>query len=142
MSQTYANHARYFPLFHFVAFPLLTINLGVAIAGAVRAPGLASLWQVVLAFTFICMLLASRLMALRVQDRVIRLEERLRLTRVLPADLQGRIEALKPRQLVALRFAPDDEVVELVRQVLDGKLSEQKEIKQAIRNWQADYLRA
>jgi hypothetical protein len=87
-------------------------------------------------------LLAARLMALKVQDRVIRLEERLRLARVLPADLQGSIETLRTGHLVALRFAPDDEVVELVRQVVAGKLNNQKEIKMAVRNWRPDYLRA
>ncbi|MEK7381539.1 MAG: DUF6526 family protein [Gemmatimonadota bacterium] len=140
--QNHANHPKYFPLYHFVAFPILTINLGVAVAGIVKAPSLATTWQLVMAFGFLCVLLAARLMALKVQDRVIRLEERLRLARVLPADLRGALETLRPSHLVALRFAPDDEVVELVRQVVAGKLNEQKEIKQAIRNWRPDYLRA
>lgn len=142
MSQDYANHPKYFPLFHFVAFPLLTINLAIAVRAVFKAPSLATGWGVAFAFALLCMLFAARLMALKVQDRVIRLEERLRMARVLPADLQDSIEKLRPSHLVALRFAPDDEVVELVRQVLAGKLNEQKEIKMAVKNWRADYLRA
>jgi len=141
-TQSLANHPKYFPLYHFVAFPILTVNFGVAVAGLIKGPSLATSWQLVMAFGFLCVLLAARLMALKVQDRVIRLEERLRLARVLPADLQGAVETLRPSHLVALRFAPDDEVVELVRQVVDGKFNNQKEIKMAVRNWRPDYLRA
>ena len=140
--QNFANHPKYFPLYHFIATPVLMVNLGVAAVAVFKAPSLATGWQLVMAFTFICVLLAARLMVLKVQDRLIRLEERLRLARVLPADLQGAIASLRPRHLVALRFAPDDEVVDLVRQVVAGKLNQQKEIKMAVKNWQADYLRA
>lgn len=140
--QTFANHPKFFPIYHYVAFPLFTINLVVRAIAAFRSPSLSTGWEVVFAFALICALLASRLMALKVQDRVIRLEERLRLTRILPADLQGAIDTLRTSHLVALRFAPDDEVVELVRQVIAGKLNEQKEIKLAVRNWRGDYLRA
>ena len=80
-------------------------------------------------------------MPLRAQDRIIRLEERARLERVLPADLRGRIGELKESQLVAIRFAPDDEVPELTRRTLNGELKSQVEIKRAIRNWRADHLR-
>ena len=140
--QNYANHPKIFPMFHYIAIPLLTINLVVAVVAAFKAPSLSTGWGVVFAFALVCTLFAARLMALKVQDRVIRLEERLRLARVLPADLQGAIATLRPSHLVALRFASDDEVVDLVRQVVAGKLNAQKEIKMAIRNWQADYLRA
>jgi hypothetical protein len=81
-------------------------------------------------------------MALTVQDRVIRLEMQLRLARVLPADLQGRIAALQRGHYVALRFAGDDELADLVRQIADGGLRTPKEIKQRVKNWQADWLRA
>jgi hypothetical protein len=86
--------------------------------------------------------LASRAMAVRVQDRVIRLEMRLRLAAVLPGDLRAEIPKLATRQLVALRFASDAELPGLVRQVLAGSLRDQKAIKQAIVDWQADHLRA
>ena len=80
-------------------------------------------------------------MALRAQDRIIRLEERTRLDRLLPADLRVRAAELSTSQLIALRFAPDDEVPELVRRALDGELARQGDIKRAIRDWRADHLR-
>jgi hypothetical protein len=83
-----------------------------------------------------------RLMALSVQDRIIRLEERLRFARLLPADLQPRIGEFTATQLVALRFASDAELPALARKVLDEKLTERKAIKQLIKNWKPDYLRA
>jgi len=77
-----------------------------------------------------------------VQDRVIRLEERLRCERLLPADLKPRIAEFTVSQLVALRFASDAELPALARKVLDEKISERKPIKQLVKNWRADYLRA
>ena len=85
--------------------------------------------------------LGSRVMALRAQDRVIRLEERLRLAQVLPAELQPRIEELTMRQIIGLRFASDGELPQLVRKVLDGAAKTEKEIKQAVTNWRADHER-
>ena len=84
----------------------------------------------------------SRSQALTVQDRVIRLEMRLRLRQILPPELQPRIQDLTHRQLVALRFASDAELPELVREILDGKLTTVKEIKLRVKNWQSDWLRA
>jgi hypothetical protein len=81
-------------------------------------------------------------MALTVQDRLIRLEMRLRLRDVLPADLQPRISELTARQLVGLRFASDAELPELVRRVLTGSLGSTADIKKAVTHWQGDYLRA
>jgi len=81
-------------------------------------------------------------MALTVQDRLIRLEMRLRLRQLLPPDLQPRINDLTHRQLVAMRFASDAELAELVREVLAGKLTTPKDIKLRVKNWQADWLRA
>ena len=81
-------------------------------------------------------------MVLRVQDRIIRLEMRLRLQQCLPADLRSRIEELTPGQLVALRFASDAELPELVREVVAGKLAARKDIKLRVKNWQGDWLRA
>jgi hypothetical protein len=132
--QTYSNHARFFPLFHFFAAPILLANLLWALWQIVRAPSLSTVWNAVFA--------AARLMALTVQDRVIRLEMRLRLREVLPADLQTRIPELTPRQLVGLRFASDAELPQLMRQVLAGSLGNTTEIKKAITHWQGDYLRA
>jgi hypothetical protein len=86
--------------------------------------------------------LAARVMVLAVQDRVIRLEMRLRLREVLPADLHARIAELTREQLVGLRFAGDGELPDLVRQVLAGSLKNTTEIKKAVKQWQGDYLRA
>jgi hypothetical protein len=80
-------------------------------------------------------------MPLRAQDRIIRLEERARLERVLPSDLRGRVGELTATQLIAIRFAADDEVPELTRRTLNGELKSQGDIKRAIRNWRADTLR-
>jgi hypothetical protein len=101
-----------------------------------------TIWAFVMAIGLAGLLFASRLMALRVQDRLIRLEESLRLARLLPPDLQGAIATMRPRHFVALRFAPDEEVVELVRRVQAGELDDQKAIKAAIRHWKADTFRA
>jgi hypothetical protein len=142
MTQTYANHARYFPLFHFVASPVLLGNVLLTGWWLFRNPSVQTGWGFAMALGLSALLFASRLMALRVQDRLIRLEESMRLARLLPPDLQGAIGSLRPRHLVALRFAPDDEVIDLVRRVLAGELDDQKAIKMAIRNWRADTFRA
>jgi len=98
--------------------------------------------SILLAAALLIGFLYARLFALRVQDRVIRLEERLRCQRLLLADLQPRIVEFTAGQLVALRFASDDELPALARKVLDDKLTERKAIKQLIKNWKPDYLRA
>ncbi len=140
--QTYSNHARFFPLFHFFAAPILIANLFWALWQIVRAPSMTSVWGAIVAAGLVGGLTAARLMALKVQDRVIRLEMRLRLREVLPADLQARIPDLTPRQLVGLRFASDAELPELVRRVLAGSLGSPTDIKKAVARWQGDYLRA
>jgi hypothetical protein len=140
--QTYANHARFYPLFHFFAAPILLANLLWALWQIVRAPSLSTVWRAIVAAGLVGGLTAARLMALTVQDRVIRLEMRLRLRDVLPADLQDRIPELTPRQLIGLRFASDAELPELVRRVLTGSLGNATDIKKAVTRWQGDYLRA
>lgn len=141
--QTYANHKRYFPLFHFVTIPLLTINLIVRIVVAVRnAPSALAWWEIVIALALLGVAFSARLMALAVQNRVIRLEERLRLERVLPDDLRNRAGELRTSQLIAMRFCPDEELPELCRAVLNGELREQNEIKRRVKSWRPDWLRA
>jgi len=98
--------------------------------------------RVLLALGLAVGFLTARIMALRVQDRVIRLEERLRYERVLPADLKPRIGEFTVPQLVSLRFASDAELPALARKVLDEKMSERKAIKQMVKTWKPDYLRA
>ena len=140
--QTYKKHARWLPLFHFFVMPVLLVNVILAVSGLVRLPGLATLWDVVFAIGLLGLGFLSRIQALTVQDRVIRLEMRLRLRQLLPPDLQPRINDLTHRQLVALRFASDQELPELVKEVLAGRLASSKEIKMRVKNWQADWLRA
>jgi len=140
-SQSYASHRRFIPLWHFFALPVLLINVGVAAVQFSRDPRPITAWAVVVAIALAIAIFISRSMPLRAQDRIIRFEERTRLERLLPADLRGRIDELKPSQLIALRFAPDNEVPELTRRALAGELKNQADIKRAIRNWRADHLR-
>ena len=95
-----------------------------------------------MAFALLLGFLSARIFVLTVQDRLIRLEERLRLQSLLPSDLQPRIGELNVGQLVSLRFAGDDEVAGLTRKVLDEKIKDRKSIKQLVKHWKADYLRA
>jgi len=140
--QTYKNHPRLLPAFHFFVLPVLLLNLLNELRRAWRNPSEGAVFIVVVAAALLTLAFLSRIQALTVQDRVIRLEMRLRLRQVLPPELHGRIDTLTHRQLVALRFASDAELPELVREILDGKLQTSKEIKQRVKNWQADWLRA
>lgn len=140
--QTYKNHPRLLPAFHFFVLPVLLLNLLNEIRRAWRTPSEGAVFLVVVAAALLTLAFLSRTQALTVQDRVIRLEMRLRLQRVLPPELHGRIHDLTHRQLVALRFASDAELPELVREILDGKLTTVKEIKLRVKNCQSDFLRA
>jgi hypothetical protein len=140
--QNYQNHAHYVPAFHFVAFPLLVINFVWAAFQLRYGFTGASVMGVLLAIALVVLAFTLRSMVTRVQDRVIRLEMRLRLKEILPAAMHGEIMRLTPGQLVALRFASDTEMPALCREVLEGKLASRKEIKMKVQNWQGDYLRA
>ncbi len=144
-TQNYSNHTRWFPLFHFVVVPLLLLNLLEHLVRIYLNTG-AERWEQAYwaLFSVVLILLAgvARLMAVKVQDRVIRLEERLRYRELLSAETAAKASELPVEQIVALRFASDGELNDLVNQVLDGKLTTQKEIKMAIKNWRGDYLRA
>jgi hypothetical protein len=140
--QSYQKHARLLPGFHFFVIPVLLVNVLNEMRHLWMDPTRHFAFQVVVAAALLGAAFLSRIQALTVQDRVIRLEMRLRLRAVLPPDLQANIDALTHRQLVALRFASDAEIPELVREVLAGKLSNGKAIKMRIKNWQADWLRA
>jgi len=141
-TQSAASHTRWFPLFHFIAAPIVLLNFVVAIRRAWYMGGRASWWNVVFAFGVLAAVLASRVMALAVQDRLIRLEMRLRLRELLPAAQHADILRLTVRQMVALRFAGDAELPSLVQRVLSGELRGDKAIKGAITDWQADWQRA
>jgi len=138
--QNFKNHARTDPMFHGFLFFGGLLLLGFTIYALVKQPTLlgavrvfAVLWAMVLMFKM-------RLYAMKVQDRVIRLEERLRLAELLPDATRSRIGELSERQLIALRFASDGEVAGLVQQTLDGKW-EPKQIKGAVKVWRADFSR-
>jgi hypothetical protein len=141
-AQTYKNHTRIVPMFHIGVLGILSINiLWTAVRLREGVTGQAVM-DLLLAAGLLMLAVSVRSMVVRVQDRLIRLEMRLRLREVLPADLQRKLPALNTRQLIALRFASDAELPELVREVLGGTLATQKDIKMRIKDWQGDFLRA
>jgi Family of unknown function (DUF6526) len=142
LTQTFKNHAKFVPAYHFVAGPILILNFVWTLIVAIRIHMFGSIVSFLVSIALIIMFLLGRSFSLRVQDRVIRLEMQLRLQRVLPADLLPSIPSLIIGQLVALRFASDAELPGLVRKVLSEKIDDRKAIKQMIQNWQPDHLRA
>jgi hypothetical protein len=141
-TQNFKNHAKFVPLFHFVALPILALNFIWTLRVAITVRSYGSIILFLVSIALILIAFCSRRFALIVQDRVIRLEMQLRLARLLPADLQASIPALTVAQLVSLRFASDGELPGLVRKVLNDKINDRKAIKQMIQNWQPDNLRA
>jgi hypothetical protein len=141
--QNFENHGKFVPSYHFFAVPVFVMNLLWSLY-RLRQQGISfpGIFGVILAAALVVLVFRARLFALAVQDRVIRLEERLRYERVLPRDLQARTGELTIGQIVSLRFAGDAELPALTRKVLDEKLTERKAIKQLVKNWKPDYLRA
>jgi hypothetical protein len=139
--QTIANHTRWHPPFHFFIVPVMLINFIWSVVQLVRTPGWESGRWAVVSLALLGLTFFVRLNPLKAQDRVIRLEEELRYQRVLPAGLIQQTGTLTPRQIIALRFAADDELEELVSAVVTGKLTKPVEIKRAIRKWRADTFR-
>lgn len=141
--QNFANHVRIVPMFHQVALPILGLNLIWAVYRLAHTWfSMDALVALLLAIALVLVALFARMFALTVQDRVIRLEMRLRMDKLLPADLKPRFDEFTVNQLVALRFASDAELPELARRVLAEKIEKRKAIKQMIKNWKPDYLRA
>lgn len=148
-SQSYATHRRYVPLYHFVTPAILLLNLLWTFVGIYhfwrfggRFDRVNSVVQVLVAVALILMLFYLRTFPLAVQDRLIRHEMRVRLGELLPADQRARIPELSTGQLIALRFASDEELPALTRKVLDEKIASREAIKRLIQNWQADDQRA
>jgi hypothetical protein len=144
--QNFENHTRRVPLFHFVLMPILFVNLfwriyvlwtSVSNGYGRREAGA----NFALALAFIGLAMAARVFALQAQDRVIRLEEHLRWKGLLAPDSYKRIGEISRGQLIAIRFAPDEEVSGLVARVLNGELKEPKAVKGAIKNWRPDHHR-
>jgi hypothetical protein len=138
--QTFASHARYDPLFHFFVLPVFGLSTLAAIVLFLWHPSLHSAWRFVLLAAGTVAVFKIRLYALRVQDRVIRLEERLRLASLMPEPSRSRIPELTEGQLLGLRFASDGEVARLAERALAEKLS-RADIKKAIQTWRPDYWR-
>jgi isocitrate lyase len=138
--QTYANHRRFEPLQHFVLTPILLLTWIATIWQAIKYPSLHSVWVAIFAFAMLMVAMQVRVYALKVQDRLIRLEETLRMQRLLPGDLQARLQELTPKQVVGLRFADDAELAERVREALDQHLSGEA-IKKQIKTWRPDTFR-
>lgn len=140
--QNYANHVRKLPPLYMAAAAVLIINLLWTVYIAVRNVAFGTVLQVFFVASLLVLFISSRLFALSVQDRVIRLEERMRMERLLPADLRPRIGEFTVKQLIGLRFASDAELPALAREVLEGKLTELDAIKRAVKDWRADWQRA
>jgi hypothetical protein len=145
--QTYSNHRRFDPLFHFFLGPVFLLGLIMSLVHFFYhfresdfRDNMHSFLLIVLAIAMLTLVVKTRLYTLKVQDRVIRLEERLRLMQLLPEPLRSRIPELTEDQLVGLRFASDAEVPKLVERVLNEKLK-RGEIKKAVQNWRPDYWR-
>lgn len=138
--QSASHHTRYDPPVHFFIIPVFVITLIATIVDLVHHPGLHSAWLVVFMIAALLALFKIRMNALRVQDRVIRLEERLRLATLLDPALRPRIPELTMLQLIALRFASDAELPALAARALNEKLSS-ADIKKSIQTWRPDYWR-
>jgi hypothetical protein len=139
--QTYKSHRRYMPWHHFVVQPILTANFIIQVSRAIDEPTFSGIWPAVVGLALLIFSFTARSMALKAQDRVIRLEEQMRLARLLPANEQDIIEKLRPGQLIALRFASDQDVVELARRCLAGEFNSANDIKKSIGSWRPDLLR-
>jgi hypothetical protein len=139
--QNYKNHTKFVPAFHFVLLPLLMANFIAMSYHAWQAPSWRGGWTALMALALVMIPLLGRVFALGAQDRVIRLEERMRMHDLLPAELQGRIKEFTPSQLIGLRFASDAELPELAAIVLRDRIEKRNAIKKMVKNWRADTLR-
>jgi hypothetical protein len=139
--QNYSSHRRFHPLFHFFAFPILAINFLFHLYLLWRNPSLIMLWSCFVAAALVAAVFLARYYSLRQQDRIIRLEERLRLQTLLPEDLRSRVNEFRTSQLIGLRFCSDEELAEVAGAVLAGEVKSQEEIKRRVRQWRADHHR-
>ena len=137
-AQTYQTHRKFVPLFHYVTLPILLVNMLIAGYYAVRAPGLPSVWALLMGVALFLGALFGRAFALAAQDRVIRLEERMRMREILPPELKARIGEFSRAQLIALRFASDAELPELAAAVLRDNLQKRDDIKKLVKQWRTD----
>jgi uncharacterized protein (UPF0548 family) len=141
-AQSFANHSRYVPGFHFVASSLVIIIFGWALYRLATLRSAESVLGVLVAVVLVLQFWYLRAFPVAVQDRLICLEERLRISKLLSPDLQAKCEALTASQLIALRFASDAELPEMAKKVLAEGIADRKSIKRLIVNWRPDYMRA
>ena len=141
--QSYRNHTRFDPQFHFFVLPVLLITIFVVIGVIVHhwpEHILLHAWLLVVVVAIFITAGFARGYALKVQDRVIRLEEQLRYQRLLSADAMAAAQRLTIRQIIALRFASDAELPGLVERAAAENLSA-KAIKESIQSWRPDTFR-
>jgi hypothetical protein len=138
--QSYANHLRWFPPWHFFAVPVLGSNAIVQLVRFAQEPSAGAAWTGIVWIALVTAVICARWMPLRVQDRLIGLEETLRLTRLMP-DRGQDIERLTPGQLIGIRFASDAEVPHLVDRILAAELAMRGDVKQAVQHWRSDHQR-
>ena len=139
--QSYASHRRFHPIFHFFIVPILAINVLVSIYFFIRHPMVITGWSILVSVAIASLALLARFYSLRQQDRIIRLEERLRLQSLLPDDLRPRINELRTAQLISLRFCSDEELADATRAVLSGEVKSANDIKRRVKQWRPDHHR-
>lgn len=140
-TQTYENHVRWHPIYHFVLSPILLLNFLFAIVRLVMDFNVDRIAYLIIAIALLIIGLLVRTNALAAQNRVIRLEEQLRYERILPKDLAEKGQNLKTNQMIALRFASDEELPFLIERTLNKEFEKPDQIKRAIKNWRGDFLR-
>ncbi len=140
-SQNFDNHAKLVPSYHYVTTPLTVVAMVLAARALFIDPGANALLHAATLGVALSAYYHSRVFPLGVQDRLIHLEERLRMERVLPEELRARIDEVTMSQAIGLRFASDEELPELVQRVLDGEFESRKAIKAAVKRWRPDERR-
>ncbi|MEN8144358.1 MAG: DUF6526 family protein [Gemmatimonadota bacterium] len=141
-AQNYGNHRKWVPLYHFIAAALVLVFFGASIWRLIKQPSLGQTINLGMAAGLVLVFFYARATALVVQDRVIRLEERLRLRELAGADLTSRIDEFTTDQLIGLRFATDEELPGLARKVIDESITGRDAIKKMVQNWRPDHARA
>lgn len=139
--QDIKNHARFVPIFHFVAGPILLVNFIYSIVLVVKDASWDNIDGALVGLALLILFAVVRAFATTVQDRVIRLEEQVRFERLFPEDLRMRIPEFTRAQFVALRFASDGELPTVARAVLDQRITDKGAIKQMVKDWRADHFR-
>ncbi len=139
--QTYENHVRWLPLFHFAMAPIMLLNVIFAIVQIIRDFNIDRVAYLILAIGLVLLALLARTQALAAQDRVIRLEERLRYQNLLSPELAAKANEFSKDQFISLRFASDEELPDLAERTAKGEFEKGAEIKKAIKKWRGDYLR-